>query len=59
MRESDFKAAETLMLRIIKLDSYNEHAYKTLIRLYRQTGQNQLADSVSKQFKKRYAKEMR
>jgi ATP/maltotriose-dependent transcriptional regulator MalT/DNA-binding SARP family transcriptional activator len=59
MRESDFKAAETLLLRIIKLDSYNEHAYKTLIRLYRQTGQNQLADSVSKQFKKRYAKEMR
>ncbi|MGI5971661.1 MAG: hypothetical protein ACOX7P_08065 [Oscillospiraceae bacterium] len=59
IRESDFKAAETLLLRIIKLDSYNEHAYKTLIRLYRQTGQPQLADSLSRQFEKRYEKEMR
>lgn len=59
IRESDFKAAEMLLLRIIKLDSYNEHAYKTLIQLYRQTGQFQLADSLSRQFKKRYEKEIR
>ena len=59
IRESDIKAAETLLLRIIKLDSYNEHAYKTLIQLYRQTGQSQLADSLSRQFKKRYEKEIR
>jgi DNA-binding SARP family transcriptional activator len=59
IRDSDFKAAETLLLRIIKLDPYNEHAYKTLIQLYRQTGQSQLADSLSRQFEKRYEKEMR
>ncbi len=58
-QESNFKAAEALLLRIIKLDPYNEHAYKTLIKLYRHIGQPHLADSISRQFAKRYEKEMR
>jgi DNA-binding SARP family transcriptional activator len=44
--DSNFKAAEAMLLRIIKLDSCNEPAYKTLIKLYRHTGQYHLADSI-------------
>ncbi len=58
IRESDFETAETLLLRVIRLDSYNADAYRILVRLYRQTGRYQLADAVSKQFERRYEKEM-
>ncbi len=57
-QESNYKAAEALLLRIIKLDPYNEHAYKTLIKLYWHTGQTHLADFISRQFARRYEKEM-
>lgn len=58
LSEQDYTGAEGIILRIIKSDPFNEKAYSILIDMYRSTGQNNRADSMLRQFEKRFEAEM-
>ncbi len=56
--DNDLEQTETLLLRHMKIDPYDEKACSMLIHLYNKTGRKNQAGSLRRQFTKRFEAEM-